>query len=115
MKVWVNVCASNNAWSSGVTPEHLARLAQEAPVVEVFQLPEGEKIGVTGPFELREEGCELWSLCEFEQPARGHGESVLARHPDGRIELCMVAMTTQARGAIAEWMARRYPGRVGSL
>ena len=118
MRVWVNICASNNAWSSGVTPAHLKAIAEAAPHVQVFDVPRGALIGsTTGDYDLRLDGAELWAALELESEPRGkyHGEAVLIRHPDGRVELGMVALTTQRRGAIQEWMARRYPGRVGSL
>ena len=117
MKVWVNIAASNNAWSSGVTPAHLGAIAKDAPHVQVFDVPLGALIGSVGEYELRADGQELWGHCELAREPDGsyHGEAVLAKERDGRVALCMVALTTQRRGAIAEWMARRYPGRVGSL
>jgi hypothetical protein len=118
-QVWLNIAASNNAWSSGVTPAHLAAIAKAAPAVQVFDVPEGSLLGVTGPYEIRADGCELWSLCELEREPSGegkyHAEAVLMREPDGAVKLWAVAVTSLPRGAIQAWMARRYAGRVGRL
>jgi hypothetical protein len=119
MKVWRNIAASNNAWSGGVTPAHLAAIAAASPAVKVYDLSDESLIGVTSTYELREAGMELWALLELERAPGGqgkwHGESVLARNPDGSVELAMVALTTQPRGFVQMDIARRYPGRVRSL
>jgi hypothetical protein len=119
VKVWHNICASNNAWSSGVTPTHLAAIAKAAPAVPVFDLSDESLIGVTSTYEIRADGCELWALLDLErEPGRGgkwHGESVLVRNPDGNVLLGAVALTTKPRGWVAASIAARYPGRVGSL
>lgn len=120
MRVWHNIAASNNAWSGGVTPAHLAAIAKEAPTVEVFDLSDESLIGVASKYEVRADGCELWALLELEHEPGGsgrwHGESVLAGNPDGSdVKLVAVALTTQPRGWVAASIARRYPGRVGTL
>ena len=117
MKVWVNIAASNNAWSSGLTPARIATLAFEAPVVEVFDVPAGSLIGRTTEYEVRANGTELWARLDLEREPEGsfHGESVLMQTPDGAVQLAMVALTTLPRGAIRAWVARRYPGKVGRL
>lgn len=117
MKVWHNIAASNNAWSSGVTPAHLAKIAFNSPIVQVFDLSDESLIGKTCEYEVRAEGTELWALLDLERIPAGkwHGESVLAQNPDGTVELAMVALTTMPRGFIQRAIAARYPGRVGSL
>lgn len=119
MKVWVNIAASNNAWSGGVTNEHLVAIAKEAPAVGVYDLSDESAIGVTTAFDIRSGGAELWSLLDLEREPGGegrwHAESVLAREPGGRVELAAVALTTLERGEIMKQLARRYPGRVGKL
>lgn len=119
MRVWVNIAASNNAWSGGVTPAHLAAIAEKAPIVQVFDLSDESAIGVTSTYEIRADGCELWALLELEREPGGagkwHGESVLAWVPGGTVELGAVALTTKPRGWVAASIAARYPGRVGSL
>lgn len=119
MLVWVNIAASNNAWSGGVTPEHLAAIAKEAPAVKVYDLSDESLIGVTSTYEIRADGTELWALCDLEREPGGkgpwHGESVLARDSSGRVDLAAVALTTMPRGMIQAQIAGRYPGRVGRL
>lgn len=119
MNVWINIAASNNPWSSGVTPEHLAAIARAAPVVPVFDVPKGAHIGTTtGHYQIRADGCELWALCELEleaEPPGSHAEAVLMQKPHGPVELGAVAVTALPRGGIRAWMERRYVGRVGSL
>lgn len=117
MKVWVNIAASNNAWSSGVTPAHLAAIAKAAPAVKVFDLSDESLIGATSTYEIRADGMELWALLDLEREPEGrfHGESVLTQTPDGEVQLAMVALTTLPRGAIQAWIARRYPGKVVTL
>lgn len=114
---WVNIAASNNRWSNGVTRAHLKAIADAAPHVQVFDVPLGDLIGSVREYELRADGQELWGNCDLERQPLGkyHGEAVLIRNPDGRVDLGMVALTTQPRGAIQQWLARRYPGRVGNL
>lgn len=120
MKVWVNIAASNNAWSGGVTNEHLARIAEEARPVVVYDLSDESAIGVTTEFDIRSEGAELWSLLELEREPGGggrwHAESVMVQDvTSGRVTLAAVALTTMRRGLIQEQLAKRYPGRVGKL
>jgi hypothetical protein len=119
MKVWHNIAASNNAWSSGVTPEHLAAIAKASPAVKVYDLSDESLIGVTSTYELREAGMELWALLELEREPGGqgkwHGESLLAKEPGGEVILAAVALTTMPRGFVQMDIARRYPGRVGRL
>lgn len=119
MKLWHNIAASNNAWSSGVTPAHLAAIAKEAPAVQVFDLSDESLIGATSTYEIRADGCELWALLELEREPGGtgrwHGESVLAQEPGGSVKLVAVALTEMPRGWVQASIARRYPGRVGSL
>ena len=118
MKLWHNIAASNNAWSSGVTPAHLAAIAKEAPAVPVFDLSDESLIGVTSTYELRADGCELWALLELERPPEGkwHGESVMVQDTrEGSVKLGAVALTTQPRGWVQAWIANRHPGKVGSL
>lgn len=120
MKVWVNIAASNNAWSGGVTKEHLATIARQAPAVRVYDLSDETAIGVTTAYEIRAEGAELWALLELERKPGGdgswHAESVImARELGGEVELGAVALTTLRRGLIQEQLAERYPGRVGKL
>lgn len=118
MKLWHNIAASNNAWSSGVTPAHLAAIAKEAPAVPVFDLADQTLVGVTSTYEMRADGCELWALLELERMPAGnwHGESVLMREGlDGSVKLGAVALTTKPRGWVQAWIENRHPGRVGSL
>lgn len=119
IQLWLNIAASNNAWSNGVSPEQLAAIAKAAPVVKVFDLSDESVIGVTGQYEIRADGCELWSLCTLERQPGGdgkfHAEAVLMRVAEGPVQLGMVALTTMARGLIHEWMTQRYPGKVGRL
>jgi hypothetical protein len=119
VKVWHNIAASNNAWSSGVTPAHLAAIAKASPAVKVYDLSDERVIGVTSRYELREAGMELWALLELERAPGGvgnwHGESVLAKESDGRVQLFAVALTTKPRGFIERAIAARHPGKVGRL
>lgn len=119
MKVWVNIAASNNAWSGGVTNEHLAAIAKAAPAALVYDLFDESLIGRTTEFDIRAEGAELWSLLDLEREPGGmgrwHAESVFVREPDGQVELGAVALTTLPRGWIQAQLAQRYPGRVGKL
>lgn len=119
MKVWVNIAASNNAWSGGVTNAHLAAIAKEAPAVGVYDLSDESLIGRPVAYEIRAEGAELWSLLDLERKPGGdgswHAESVIVREPDGQVTLGAVALTTLRRGLIQEQLAGRYPGRVGKL
>lgn len=119
MKLWVNIAASNNAWSSGVTPKHLAAIAKEAPAVSVYDLSDERLIGKTSEYDLRAEGCELWALLDLDREPGGtgkwHGESLLTKEPDGRVLLRAVALTTAPRGFIQAAVAARHPGRVGKL
>jgi hypothetical protein len=119
MRVWHNIAASNNAWSCGVTPALLAAIAKESPAVQVFDLSDESLIGVTSKYEIRADGCELWAELELEREPGGerrwHGESVLAKEPDGSVKLCAVALTTMPRGWVAASLAVRYPGRVVDL
>jgi hypothetical protein len=119
VKVWHNIAASNNAWSSGVTPEHLAAIAKASPAVKVYDLSDESLIGVTSTYELREGGVELWALLELEREPGGvgkwHGESVLTKAPGGPVELAAVALTTRPRGFVEQDIAKRYPGKVGRL
>lgn len=118
MRVWVNICASNNAWSSGVTPAHLAKFAAEKPVVPVFDLSDQALIGATaGDYDLRLDGAELWAALEVNRIPGGkwHGESLITKEADGSAVLRMVTLTTLPRGAVAALIAQRHPGRVGSL
>jgi hypothetical protein len=119
MKVWHNIAASNNAWSSGVTPAHLAAIAKASPAVKVYDLSDERAIGVTSTYELRESGMELWALLELEREPGGvgkwHGESLLTKAPGGPVELAAVALTTQPRGFIERSIAARHPGKVGRL
>lgn len=119
MKIWVNIAASNNAWSGGVTKEHLAAIAKEAPAVLVYDLSDESAIGVTTAYDIRAEGAELWSLLDLEREPGGegrwHAESVIVREPGEQVTLGAVALTTLRRGLIQEQLAERYPGRVGKL
>lgn len=119
MKVWVNIAASNNAWSGGVTNEHLAAIAKEAPAVGVYDLSDESLIGRPVAYEIRAEGVELWALLDLEREPGGegkwHAESVLMLAPSGEVKLGAVAITTMRRGLIQEQLAARYPGKVGSL
>lgn len=115
----MNIAASNNPYSSGVTPRHLAAIAEAAPVVQVFDVPRGALLGVTGEYELRADGCELWSHLDLEsepESERYHGEAVLMKElSSGALTLGMVALTALPRGAVQGWIANRYPGKVGRL
>lgn len=117
MKLWHNIAASNNAWSGGVTPAHLAAIAKAAPAVEVYDLRDQTLVGMTSTYEVRADGCELWALLELERMPEGkwHGESVLVREPGGAVHLGVVALTTKPRGWVQAWIENRHPGRVGSL
>ena len=117
MKLWHNIAASNNAWSGGVTPAHLAAIAKAGPAVQVFDLRDQSLVGMTSTYEIRADGCELWALLELERVPEGkwHGESVLVQEPGGGVALGVVALTTLPRGAIEAWMMNRYPGKVGRL
>lgn len=117
MRIWVNICASNNAWSSGVTPALLARFAFEAPVVPVFDLSDQALIGATVEYEVRAQGTELWAALELNRIPGGkwHGESLITKEADGSAVLRMVTLTTMPRGAVAALIAQRHPGKVGSL
>lgn len=118
MKLWHNIAASNNAWSSGVTPAVLAALAKEAPAVQVFDIADGSLIGATSTYEIRADGCELWALLELERVPDGawHGESVLVQDTrDGSVKLGAVALTTKPRGWVQGWIENRHPGKVGRL
>lgn len=119
MKVWVNIAASNNAWSGGVTNAHLAAIAKATPVVGVYDLSDESLIGRTSAYDIRAEGAELWALLELDrQPGgegRWHAESVIVQKPGGEVELGAVALTTMQRGLIQEQLTKRYPGKVGKL
>lgn len=117
MRIWVNIAASNNRWSSGVTPAHLAKFAFEAPVVPVFDLSDQALIGATLEYEVRAQGAELWAALEVSRVPGGkwHGESLITKEADGSAVLRAVALTTLPRGAVAALVAQRHPGRVGSL
>ena len=117
MKLWHNICASNHAWSGGVTPAHLAAIAKAAPAVEVYDLRDQTLVGMTSTYEVRADGCELWALLELERMPEGkwHGESVLVREPGGAVHLGVVALTTAPRGELEAWMVNRYREKVGRL
>jgi len=102
MKVWVNIAASNNAWSGGVTNEHLAAIAKAAPAVGVYDLSDESLVGRTIAYEIRAEGAELWALLDLEREPSGkwHAESVLMLAPG--VKLGAIALTTMPRGLIQE-------------